>query len=75
MWILIGLILNFFGTIMVAFSIKKGTVEAWQEKDENPRMQYMIYYTAWMFRMGIGIIAAGFLFQIAGIFIPRFFHS
>jgi hypothetical protein len=73
MWILIGLSLNFVGTIMVAFSIKRGTVQAWQEKDKNPKMQYMILYSAWMFRTGIRIIAAGFLFQIAGVTFPKIF--
>jgi hypothetical protein len=59
----IGLALNLIGTILVAISFRKGTVEAWQEKDKKPKMQSMIYYEAWKFWIGIGAICLGFLFQ------------
>jgi hypothetical protein len=75
MWTLLGLILNFAGTVLVAFSFKRGTVMAWQEKDKNPKMQYMIYYSPSMFKLGIFMIASGFIFQIAGLIISKFVHS
>ncbi len=59
----IGLALNLVGTLLVAFSIRKGTVEAWQEKDKNPKMQSMIRYKPCMFKTGIVSLSVGFLFQ------------
>jgi hypothetical protein len=44
---LIGLAFNLIGTVMVAFTFKKGHVEAYQEKDENPKMESMVYYRRW----------------------------
>ena len=59
---IIGLSLNFIGTILVAFSIKKGEVIAWKN-DANKPENMTVHYQK-MFRWGIGILASGFLVQI-----------
>jgi len=59
----IGLAFNLVGTILVAFSFRKGTVVAWQEKDKKPKMQSMVHYRALMFKTGISVLSIGFLFQ------------
>ena len=59
---IIGLSLNFVGTILVAFSIKKGDVEAWQ--DDSNKREFMTVHKQSLFRFGIGILALGFAIQI-----------
>ena len=61
---IVGLGLNFIGTILVAFSIKKGKVEAW--KDDSNKPEYMTEHNQRMFRWGIGLQAFGFLIQLTG---------
>ena len=61
---IIGLSLNFIGTILVAFSIKKGEVEAW--KDDSNKPEYMTMHHQTIFRWGIGLLAFGFLIQLTG---------
>ena len=63
---LIGLALNLAGTVMVAFTFKRGHVEAYQEKDKNPKMESMVQYRRWLFRVGIVLISIGFLLQFIG---------
>lgn len=60
----IGLSLNFIGTLLVAFSIKKGEVEAW--KDDSKKTEYMTRHNQTIFRGGIGLLAFGFLVQLFG---------
>jgi len=63
---MIGLILNFLGTILVAFSIRKGSVEAW--KDSKNKREDMASFKLWKFRLGIWVLALGFPMQIWGMF-------
>ncbi len=58
---IIGLSLNFIGTLLVAFSIKKGKVEMWVDEPE-----YGMRYLKTMFWWGIGLLASGFLVQLVG---------
>ncbi|MFC2163620.1 hypothetical protein ACFLT2_01335 [Acidobacteriota bacterium] len=67
--VIIGLSLNFVGTLLVAFSIKKGEVEMMQEKSKNPEWETTIKYRPKRFWTGISILAFGFLIQIAGVVI------
>jgi hypothetical protein len=62
MWLsLIGLGMNFLGTILVAFSVKKGKVYAWKDNENQP--EHMASFKLAMFRWGIGCLAVGFLLQ------------
>jgi len=61
---LIGLAFNLVGTVMVAFTFKKGKVEAWKETSKE--MESMVQYRRWLFRIGIGLIFIGFLLQFIG---------
>lgn len=63
---IIGLSLNFIGTLLVAFSIKKGKVKAMQEKSKHPKWESMIQYNPCIFYMGITSLASGFFLQIFG---------
>ena len=58
---MIGLGFNFIGTLLVAFSIKRGKVEMWVDEPE-----YATVHHKKRFNWGIGILAFGFLVQLAG---------
>jgi hypothetical protein len=60
----IGIILNFSGTIMVAFSVGKNPEDAYSE-DKKGRPIYLasILYPRFL-RLGLGVIAVGFLLQL-----------
>jgi hypothetical protein len=61
----VGLCLSFIGSILVAFSFKKGDVMAWKDSRDKPN--YMIEFKQTLFRWGIVCIAVGFLLQIWGL--------
>jgi hypothetical protein len=69
----IGLSFNFIGTILVAFSIKKGEVEAW--KSDSKKREYLTAHNQKMFRWGIGLLAFGFLVQLSGQICPLRFDK
>jgi len=61
---IIGLSMNFIGTILLAFSVRKGDVTAMQEKCKKPIWESMIRYNPYIFYIGIGSLALGFFLQI-----------
>jgi hypothetical protein len=63
---IIGLSLNFVGTLLVAFSIRTGEVIAMQEKSAHPKWESMIQYNPCIFYLGIASLALGFFLQILG---------
>jgi hypothetical protein len=63
---IIGLSFNFIGTVLVAFSIRKGEVIAMQEKSKRPKWESMIRYNPCVFYLGITSLAFGFFLQIFG---------
>ena len=63
---IIGLSLNFIGTLLAAFSIRKGEVIAMQEKSKHPKWESMIQYNPCFFYMEITSLALGFILQIFG---------
>lgn len=61
----IGLILNFVGTIMVAFSIGKNPYSDAHTIDDKDNKTYIAYVMRpLLFKVGLGFIAAGFLIQL-----------
>jgi len=60
-----GLGLSFVGTVLVAFSIRKGKVRMYM--DSPKEMEHAVRFTARMLRWGLALLAAGFLFQIWGV--------
>ena len=60
----VGLILNFIGTLLIAFSVGKNSENAYQV-DKNGRKKYLaIYISPIRFRIGIILVLLGFLLQI-----------
>jgi hypothetical protein len=62
----IGLSLNFIGTLLIAFSIRMGEVTAMQEKSKHAKWESMIQYNPYIFYKGIASLASGFFLQILG---------
>ena len=60
-----GLGISFLGTLLVAFSVKKGKVEMW--KDSPKEREYGTRHNLPMFRLGLALLALGFLLQIWGV--------
>ncbi len=67
---IVGLGISFVGTILVAFSVRRGKVYAWKD-DTTERPDYMMQVTLWMFRLGVGMLAVGFLAQVGGMLSQR----
>jgi len=65
-WILLGLFLNFAGTILVAFSIIAGTIKIYDDK-RNMLEHKVPIFKKWKFRVGVSLIAIGFVLQIIGV--------
>lgn len=62
---LAGLSLSFAGTMLVAFSIKRGKVQMYM--DSPNEMENAARFNAPMLRLGLALLAVGFLLQIWGV--------
>lgn len=64
-----GLLVSFLGTLLVAFSVKKGKVEMW--KDSSKEREYAAKFELGRLRWGLALLAVGFLLQVGGVFLGR----
>jgi len=58
-----GLVLNFFGTIMVAFSFGKNLGDAYQEDSKRRKIYLASLLYPQLFKAGLMTVAVGFVFQ------------
>jgi len=63
-WSRIGLIFNFAGTILIAFSFGKNRGEANQNDDKGRKTYLASFLYPGLFKIGISLIILGFLLQI-----------
>lgn len=61
----LGLILNFVGAVLVAFSIKRGKVLIWKDSPREP--EYTAVFKLGLFRWGVALLGLGFLLQLWGL--------
>ncbi len=59
-----GLLLNLFGTVMVACSFGKNLGEAHQQDDRGRKIYLASFLHPSWFWFGLGLLAAGFLCQL-----------
>jgi len=59
-----GITISLVGTIMLAFSIRKGKVYMW--KDSSKKREYAAVFAPRLFYSGIALLALGFILQILG---------
>lgn len=61
---LIGLILNLFGTVMIALSFGKNLAEAYQIDDTGKKIYLASFLSPKLFKWGLILLIIGFLLQI-----------
>lgn len=61
---IIGLIISFVGTVLVAVSIKRGKVGMYMNSPKE--MEYAGNFNTPILKWGLGLLALGFLLQIWG---------
>lgn len=60
-----GLSISFVGTVLVAFSMKRGKVTV--KKDSDDPWEHTIDFKVTMFRVGVALLGLGFLVQVWGV--------
>ena len=63
LWDRLGLILNFAGSIMIAFSFGRNLGEAHQIR-KGRKIYLASFLHPWIFRVGCFLLAGGFLFDM-----------
>ena len=61
---LLGLILNFVGVIMIAFSLGKDLSGSYREGDKGEKLYLAFFLYPRLFRWGMASLILGFLLQI-----------
>ena len=64
-----GLILNFLGSVLVAFSIGANLADAHQLDEKGRKVQLASFLHPLWFRLGLLLLAVGFIVQLVSTFI------